>query len=123
MPLLFTSTLSSHSLQPGDSFVGYHVQQAPWNISDRPQFPHRGVLLDTARTFMPVPIIKLMIDALMYSKMNVLHLHLTDSQVSARSQLAKLATKQRLRCCGPPSSALTLLFVILFRCHSLSPSS
>lgn len=57
------------------------MQDAPWHIVDAPHFPHRGLLVDTARTFLPVPLLQLIIDGLMYSKMNVFHWHLTDSQV------------------------------------------
>jgi len=49
-------------------------------VDDTPSFAHRGVLLDCARNFMPVPVLKRVVDGLMYSKMNVLHLHLSDSQ-------------------------------------------
>lgn len=57
-----------------------HIPAAPWRIHDSPQFPHRGLLLDPARTFIPVTDVKSVIDGMMYSKLNVLHLHLTDSQ-------------------------------------------
>ena len=40
-------------------------------IQDAPTFAHRGILLDTARNFMPVQALRQTIDALMYSKMNV----------------------------------------------------
>jgi hexosaminidase len=53
---------------------------SPVYIQDKPDFEHRGVLVDVARNFIPCDNLKLVIDGLMYSKMNVLHLHLTDSQ-------------------------------------------
>jgi len=49
-------------------------------ISDKPYYPHRGVMLDTARNFIPVDRIKTMIDSMSYSKLNVFHWHMTDSQ-------------------------------------------
>ncbi|CAM0136060.1 unnamed protein product [Umbelopsis sp. WA50703] len=49
-------------------------------IQDWPTYPHRGVMLDTARNFYEVESILRTIDALAYNKMNVLHWHLTDSQ-------------------------------------------
>jgi hexosaminidase len=49
-------------------------------IADAPSFAHRGVLLDVARNFVDVRTIQRIIDGLMHSKMNVLHLHLTDAQ-------------------------------------------
>ena len=38
------------------------------------------MLVDVSRHFQPIPLLKRCIDALEASKMNVLHLHLTDSQ-------------------------------------------
>jgi hexosaminidase len=49
-------------------------------ISDVPTYPHRGLLLDTARNFQSVASIKKHIDGMAYSKLNVLHWHITDSQ-------------------------------------------
>jgi hexosaminidase len=49
-------------------------------IHDQPFFPHRGVSLDSARNFIPVETIKEMLDSMSYSKMNVFHWHITDTQ-------------------------------------------
>jgi len=49
-------------------------------ISDEPFYKHRGVMLDTARNFISVDMIKTLIDSMSYSKMNVFHWHVTDSQ-------------------------------------------
>ena len=49
-------------------------------ISDFPRFEHRGLMLDSARHFLPVSVILHTIDAMVYSKMNTLHWHLTDAQ-------------------------------------------
>lgn len=49
-------------------------------IQDSPSFAYRGVLVDCARNYIPVASLKRVVDALMFTKMNVLHLHLTDSQ-------------------------------------------
>ena len=49
-------------------------------IKDKPVFPHRGLLIDTARNFLPVSDILRTIDGLAATKMNVLHWHATDSQ-------------------------------------------
>ena len=49
-------------------------------IHDKPVFKHRGLLIDTARNFLPVNDILRTIDALSSVKMNVLHWHATDSQ-------------------------------------------
>ncbi len=49
-------------------------------ITDKPSFQWRGLLLDCARHFMSKDFIIRYIDLLSYHKLNVLHLHLTDDQ-------------------------------------------
>jgi hypothetical protein len=52
----------------------------PIIISDYPAYSWRGMLIDVSRHFIPVKLLKRTIDAMENSKMNRLHLHLTDSQ-------------------------------------------
>lgn len=49
-------------------------------IADRPLYPYRGVLLDTARNFYTVKSILRQLDAMALSKLNVFHWHLVDTQ-------------------------------------------
>ena len=49
-------------------------------ISDYPRFEHRGLMVDTARSFYPVDDVKRLIDDAATLKLNRLHLHLTDDQ-------------------------------------------
>ena len=49
-------------------------------IKDIPRYGHRGVMLDPARHFIPVSILKTVINAMALVKLNVLHLHLSDDQ-------------------------------------------
>ncbi|XP_059486411.1 chitooligosaccharidolytic beta-N-acetylglucosaminidase-like isoform X2 [Neocloeon triangulifer] len=48
-------------------------------LADKPKFTHRGITLDTSRHFIPLPAIKRTLDIMSTCKLNVLHLHLTDS--------------------------------------------
>lgn len=50
------------------------------HISDRPRFVWRGLLVDSARHFMPTATIKRNLDAMAAVKLNVLHWHLSDDQ-------------------------------------------
>lgn len=49
-------------------------------ISDFPRFTYRGLMIDGARHFMPVDVIKRNLDAMAAVKMNVFHWHLVDDQ-------------------------------------------
>jgi len=54
---------------------------APYvEIMDVPRFPWRGLMIDSARHFMPVGMLKRTLDGMEATKLNVLHWHLTDDQ-------------------------------------------
>jgi hexosaminidase len=50
------------------------------SISDRPRFPWRGLMIDSARHFQPMEVLKRNLDAMAAVKLNVLHWHLTEDQ-------------------------------------------
>ncbi|MBH1929794.1 beta-N-acetylhexosaminidase [Serratia rubidaea] len=50
------------------------------SIHDKPRFAWRGVLLDSARHFLPVSDILRQLDGMAAAKLNVFHWHLTDDQ-------------------------------------------
>jgi hexosaminidase len=57
---------------------GYFVPAV--SIQDRPRFPWRGLLIDVARHYQPVAVLKRNLDAMAAVKLNVLHWHLTEDQ-------------------------------------------
>ncbi|KDQ16047.1 glycoside hydrolase family 20 protein [Botryobasidium botryosum FD-172 SS1] len=54
--------------------------EAPITITDKPAYPYRGLMLDTARNFFPVADIKRTLDAMSWVKINTFHWHVVDSQ-------------------------------------------
>ncbi|CAF1110759.1 unnamed protein product [Rotaria sordida] len=58
----------------------YIVINSSVDIIDSPRFRHRGAMLDSARHFLPVSIIKKNLDVMSYNKLNVFHWHLVDDQ-------------------------------------------
>jgi len=49
-------------------------------IQDRPRFPWRGLMIDVARHFVPLDVLRRNLDGMEAVKMNVFHWHLTDNQ-------------------------------------------
>ena len=68
-------TLEQISARSGGGFASRAV-----SIVDRPAFRWRGIHLDVARHFFPVPVIERYIDVAAHYKLNVFHWHLTDDQ-------------------------------------------
>ncbi|HKQ51616.1 MAG TPA: family 20 glycosylhydrolase [Pyrinomonadaceae bacterium] len=57
---------------------GYFIPAV--SIQDRPRFRWRGLLIDIARHFQPIEVLKRNLDAMAAVKLNVLHWHLTEDQ-------------------------------------------
>ena len=66
-------------------------------IEDNPRFTWRGLMIDSARHFQPIDVIKRNLDAMAAVKLNVFHWHLTDDQgwrieIKSLPQLTELAS-------------------------------
>jgi len=75
--LVLSSSSTQCSAVKQGAFV---IPNVPIAITDSPRFPHRGLLLDTSRSFFPITDIKRQLDGMSFVKMNVFHWHITDSQ-------------------------------------------
>ncbi|XP_065187725.1 uncharacterized protein LOC135818301 [Sycon ciliatum] len=58
----------------------YVIANTPIEVEDKPRFPHRGILLDTARHYHSLPVVKRFIRSLGHAKLNVFHWHIVDNQ-------------------------------------------
>jgi len=77
---LFYGGVTLRQLLPSDVAPADAWQVPCVEIEDSPRFPWRGLLLDTARHFMPPEFIKKLVDVMALHKLNMLQLHLTDDQ-------------------------------------------
>lgn len=59
---------------------GAQLESAPILIDDAPAYGHRGMMIDTARHFLPMEMLKHIVDTVAMNKMNVLHWHAVDAE-------------------------------------------
>lgn len=59
---------------------GLVLGRLPLRVRDEPRFAWRGLMVDVARHYMPVRRLQGILDAMAAFKLNVMHLHLSDSQ-------------------------------------------
>eukprot|EP01047_Picozoa_sp_COSAG01_P084149 COSAG01_NODE_17938_length_1113_cov_0.907298_1_plen_301_part_10 len=91
--------------QPGmaDGDGGYTVVAGDGlRVVDAPFFPHRELMVDCARFFLPIALLEQVIDAMAATKLNVLHLHASDSEsmpivFKSRPEFAQIAFSPRER--------------------------
>lgn len=58
----------------------YQIFSLPIEIFDKPSFPYRGIMIDTSRHFVSENKVLEILDGMLYSKLNILHWHLTDDE-------------------------------------------
>eukprot|EP00940_MAST-03C_sp_MAST-3C-sp2_P000220 g220.t1 len=58
----------------------YEIKNSSVAIFDFPRFPHRGLMIDSARHYETLEAIRGIIDSLPYAKINTLHWHMSDTQ-------------------------------------------
>jgi hexosaminidase len=61
----------------GDALV---INSTTVHVASAPLFPYRGLMVDTARHFEPVPTLLQLLDGMAASSLNTFHWHLTDAQ-------------------------------------------
>lgn len=77
---LLYGAMTLAQLASPDRAIGRPVLIAAQTIDDAPRFKWRGLMLDVARHFQPISVLKTMVDQMAAVKLNTLHLHLTDDQ-------------------------------------------
>ncbi len=65
-----------------DTLVSLAATRVPngTTIDDAPRYPHRGILVDAARHYLPMDALERTVRAMEHAKLNVLHFHLVDAQ-------------------------------------------
>ena len=68
-------------------------------VTDYPDLPHRGIMLDVVRNYYPVDSIYRVLDMMAYHKLNVLHFHLSDDEawrleIPGLPQLTSIASRR-----------------------------
>lgn len=58
----------------------YYMPWTPISIKDEPRYPWRGLLVDSARHYLSVPLLEKTIDSMAALKLNTLHWHIVDAE-------------------------------------------
>jgi Glycosyl hydrolase family 20, catalytic domain/beta-acetyl hexosaminidase like len=64
----------------GRAAAYFAINDTPLCIHDAPAYLYRGLMIDTARHFLPITLIRHNLHVMAANKLNVLHWHMTDSQ-------------------------------------------
>jgi hexosaminidase len=73
-------------------------------LVDAPRFTYRGSMIDSSRHYLPRNTILAHLDAMSYSKFNVLHWHITDDQSFPYESIAFPQLSQKVRLFNPSVS-------------------
>jgi hexosaminidase len=72
--------LTPPSFPPFSSSCRYYMPWTPISIKDEPRYPWRGLLVDSARHYLSVPLLEKTIDSMAAMKLNTLHWHIVDAE-------------------------------------------
>jgi hypothetical protein len=60
------------------SSSSYEIKYLPINITDFPEYPYRGIMIDTAREFIYPNVLKTSLDGMMLGRNNIFHWHFAE---------------------------------------------
>lgn len=69
----FVQLVYHHSRSDVDAGGAHYITGLPLSIRDRPEYTHRGFMLDTARNYFPVADLERTLEAMSWAKLNVFH--------------------------------------------------
>ena len=67
--------LSKFKANNSISVIGF-----PFQVDDKPDLGYRGILVDVARNYYPMELLREIVNFMSFAKLNALHIHLTDDQ-------------------------------------------
>ena len=76
----FGWTDTEPNTKKADKFPVHIIRSTPLFVADVPTYPYRGLMIDTARHYLPLSLILDNLNVMTMNKFNVLHWHMTDSQ-------------------------------------------
>jgi hexosaminidase len=73
------TTLGQLVYQSRGMQAGLSIKNTPWSMTDGPAYPHRGVMLDSARNFLPISVLEGVVEFMSTVKLNTFHWHIIDA--------------------------------------------
>jgi hexosaminidase len=73
---------------------------ASFTVVDAPDFPHRGLMIDTGRRFYSVDLVESVLEGMAMMKMNVMHLFLSELCFRVESKIFP-GVHSQMNCTGP----------------------